>query len=134
MAEKDDFLEIGGKTYFKTDGGQYVNVENVNDQLNDEAMYDQGQSASMMERMGLFNPLTTDVVRSAMPQSYYAKKKLSEGAKVELEHKKTIMRIEKEKPRPEVAAQWIANDHNKEFKGNVYYPELKKMEKRLEAK
>jgi hypothetical protein len=63
-----------------------------------------------------------------------AGKPISEDAKVELEHKETILRIEKEKPKPEVAAQWIANDHNREFKGNVYYPSLKKMEKRLEAR
>jgi len=61
--------------------------------------------------------------------SFYAKKHLSEGAKVELEHKKTILRIEKEKPTPEVAAGWIADDHTKEHKG--YYPALQKMEKTL---
>jgi hypothetical protein len=67
-----------------------------------------------------------------MFKDYMAKKQLSEGAKVELEHKATVLRIEKEKPRPEVAAEWIAQDHKKEFPG--YYPALKKMEHRLEMK
>jgi hypothetical protein len=65
--------------------------------------------------------------------SYFkVKKSVVRGAIHELEHARTIKRIEKERPKVFVAAEWIADDHVREHPG--YYDALAEMERRLKEK
>jgi hypothetical protein len=64
--------------------------------------------------------------------------RIMEGQKVEMEHKTTFNRIanyledKKKLPPDELMAQWIAEDHIREYKN--YYEYLSKMENKLKEK
>jgi lipocalin len=70
----------------------------------------------------------------AKKKRYSRKREIEKGTKVEKEHTKTIMRIEVERPKPAVAAKWVAIDHVNEFPGVSYYDALDVMEEQLKRR
>lgn len=131
LKERDsDFVEIGGKTYFKAEGGTLVNIHDASDMLqdDDEAILRAQQEASSLAYAGVVPWEARDAVMSAAayPVPAYAKKKRfdpQKGTVQDILRKRQRLRvlgIVKEKPGVVGSAQGVRIKARKLVAGRVY--------------